>query len=108
VRRRTAIAPERGQALVLVLGLLGALLLGPLVLAAFGEALGAKGRHQRAADLAAISAARAMRDLYARLFEPPYLDSGAPNPRHLSTGAYSAWPGPPPFAAVSGTGCVFA
>ena len=53
------------------------------VLFAFGNALGAKGRHQRAADLAAISAAQVMRDLYPRLFEPPFLEPGVPNPRHL-------------------------
>src|ERR687886_1716283 len=79
---------EAGQSLVLMLGLLAALLLGALVLAAFGQALGAKGRHQKAADLAAISAAQTMRRLYARLFEPAYLESGAQNPRHLSNAAY--------------------
>ena len=45
---------------------------------------GAKGRHQRAADLAAISAAQVMRDLYPRLFEPPVPRAGVPNPRHLA------------------------
>jgi hypothetical protein len=29
-----------------------------------------------------------MRDNYQRLFEPPYLERGEPNPRHLSRGAY--------------------
>jgi hypothetical protein len=43
-------------------------------------ALGARGK--RAADLAAVSAARAMADAYPRLFEPPaYLTA-----RHLSGG----------------------
>ncbi len=79
---------ERGQSSVLMLGLAGALLAGFLVLASFGQALGAKGRHQRGADLAAISAARAMRDVYPRLFEPAVMPSGAPNPRHLSEAAY--------------------
>jgi Transglycosylase SLT domain/D-alanyl-D-alanine carboxypeptidase len=74
---------EAGQSLLLMLGLLGA-----LVLAAFGEALGARGRHQKGADLAAITAAQTMRGLYARLFEPAYLESGARNPRHLSLAAY--------------------
>jgi hypothetical protein len=31
-----------------------------------------------------------MRDNYARLFEPPFLQAGVPNPRHLSTAAYLA------------------
>jgi soluble lytic murein transglycosylase-like protein len=79
---------ERGQASILLLGVVAALLTGLLVLFAFGQALGAKGRHQRVADLAAISAAQVMRDNYARLFEPPLLPGGLPNPRHLSGAAY--------------------
>jgi uncharacterized membrane protein len=55
---------ELGQATLLVAGVVAALLLGLAVLVAFGQALGAKGRHQRA-DLAAMSAA-AMRDAYPR------------------------------------------
>ena len=31
-----------------------------------------------------------MRDNYTRLFEPPFLNAGVPNPRHLSTAAYLA------------------
>ena len=42
------------------------------------------------ADLAAVSAARAMRDAYPRLFEPPYLRPGVPNPRHLERAEYLA------------------
>jgi hypothetical protein len=71
-------------------GVVGALLLGTLVLFAFGNALGAKGRHQRAADLAAVSAAQVMRDLYTRLFEPPFIEPDVPNPRHLEQDAYLA------------------
>jgi hypothetical protein len=79
---------QSGQAAVLVLGLLAALFAGTLVLAGFGQALGAKGRHQRAADLAAMSAARVMRTAYPRLFEPVFLGPGVHNPRHLSVGRY--------------------
>jgi D-alanyl-D-alanine carboxypeptidase len=64
------------------------LLVGGLVLGSWGLALGARGKHQRAADLAAVSAARAMADAYPRLFEPPLLPDGAPNPRHISLVAY--------------------
>jgi len=71
-----------------MLGLAGALLAGFLVLASLGQALGAKGRHQRGGDLAAVSAARAMQDVYPRLFEPAVLENGARNPRHLSEAAY--------------------
>ncbi len=81
---------ERGQAALLFLGVLAALLAGTLVLFGFGQALGMRGKHQRAADLAAVSAAQVMRDNYARLFEPPFLRAGVPNPRHLSTPAYLA------------------
>src|SRR5919202_1854728 len=81
---------ERGQASLVVLAALGALLLGATMLFAFGNALGAKGRHQRAADLAAISAAQVMRDLYPRLFEPPFLEPHVPNPRHLDEDEYRA------------------
>ena len=79
-----------GQASLMMLAVVGVLLAGTLVLFAFGNALGAKGRHQRAADLAAVSAAQVMRDLYPRLFEPPFLAPDVPNPRHLEQGTYLA------------------
>jgi Transglycosylase SLT domain/D-alanyl-D-alanine carboxypeptidase/Putative Flp pilus-assembly TadE/G-like len=75
---------ERGQAAILLLGAMAALIAVALVLASFGQALGARGRVQRVADLAAISGARAMRDNYLRLFEPP----GAP--RRLDVRQYLA------------------
>ena len=81
---------ESGQALLLVLGMIAVLLAGVGVLAAFGQALGGKGKAQRAADLSAISAARSMRADYPRLFLPPVLPNGAPNPRHMSLPAYLA------------------
>ncbi len=81
---------ERGQATLLVLGLVAALLTGLLVLLALGQAVGAHGRRQSAADLAAMSAVAAMRGGYPRLFEPAFLEPGVPNPRHLSTAAYLA------------------
>jgi len=79
---------EAGQASLMMLGVIGVLLVGTLVLFGFGNALGAKARHQRAADLAAVSAAQVMRDLYPRLFEPPFLEPDVPNPRHLEREAY--------------------
>jgi hypothetical protein len=85
---RSAARAEAGQASLLLLGVVAVLLAGLAVLFAFGQALGAKGGHQRAADLAAISAAQVMRDNYSRLFEPPLLPSGLPNPRHLSGAEY--------------------
>ncbi len=71
-----------------MLGVLAAAVMGTLILVAFGQALGGKSRHQRAVDLAAVSAARSMREDYARLFEPAVLADGLPNPRHLSAAQY--------------------
>ncbi len=81
---------ESGQATLLAIGVVAAVLVGVMVLASFGQALGAKGRHTRAVDLASMSAARSMRDDLPRLFEPAVLPGGVPNPRHLSTAAYLA------------------
>jgi hypothetical protein len=81
---------ERGQASLLVLGLLGAVLAGTLILFGFGQALGARSKHQRAADLAAVSAAQVMRRHYTRLFEAAVFENGLPNPRHLSNDEYLA------------------
>ena len=81
---------ERGQASLLLLGMIAALLGGTLILFSFGQALGARSKHQRAADLAAVSAAQAMRRHYPRLFEYALLENGAPNPRHLSHAGYLA------------------
>ena len=46
---------DRGQASLLMLGVCTLLLELAVVLFAFGQALGSKGRHQWAADLAAVS-----------------------------------------------------
>ena len=81
---------QSGQAVLLLLGVIGALLVGGLVLFAFGQALGAKGRHQRAVDLAAVAAARAMHDVYPRLFEPALLEDGVADPMHLELSEYLA------------------
>jgi hypothetical protein len=81
---------ERGQGLVLLLGALFGLVFGLGVLGAFGKALLGKGRHQRAADLAAVSAARSMRDDFTRLFEPAFDKRGQANPRHLEKREYLA------------------
>ena len=80
---------ESGQALVLMLGVVAALITGSLVLAGFGQALGGKSRAQRGADLAAMSAATQMRDDYPRLFEAAVLEDGSSNPRHLSSAEYA-------------------
>ena len=79
---------ERGQALPALLGAGTILIMVALLLAAIGGAVTGKGRVQRAADLAALSAARSMRDDMPRLAEPRTLPDGTLNPRRLSRVAY--------------------
>ena len=90
VLARVAPGSQSGQSLPLVLAVAAVAVAGTMILAAFGQGLGGKSRHQRAADLAAVSAARAMRAAYPRLFQPPVLPSGLPNPRHLPRWRYLA------------------
>jgi len=89
-RPSPAIASEAGQALPLALGGIFALVFGALLLAAFGGAVTGTSRTQRAADLAALSAARSMRDDFERLFVPPRSPRGVPNPAHLPKQEYLA------------------
>ena len=81
---------EEGQALLLALGASLALIAAALALVAIAGAVTGKGRAQRAADLAAISAARSMRDDLPRLLAPAVLPSGAPNPAHIEKAVYLA------------------
>jgi Transglycosylase SLT domain/D-alanyl-D-alanine carboxypeptidase len=81
---------ENGQALPLALGGAFALIAAALALVAIAGAVTGKGRAQRAADLAAISAARSMRDDLSRLLSPPTLPDGLPNPRHMEKVTYLA------------------
>jgi hypothetical protein len=81
---------EEGQALPLALGGSFALIATALALVAIAGAMTGKGRVQRAADLAAISAARSMRDDLPRLLSPPTLPNGLPNPSHLEKATYLA------------------
>jgi hypothetical protein len=81
---------ESGQALILAIGGVFVLLAGALALVAIAGAVTGKGRVQRAADLAAISAARSMRDDLPRLLSPPTLPNGLPNPAHIDKSAYLA------------------
>ena len=79
---------ESGQAVVLAIGGSFALIAGALALVAIAGAVTGKGRAQRAADLAAISAARSMRDDLPRLLSPPTLPNGLPNPEHMGKLTY--------------------
>lgn len=79
---------QSGQALILALGACLALIAGALALVAIAAAVTGKGRVQRAADLAAISAARSMRDDLPRLLAPPRLPDGSSNPAHVAKATY--------------------
>jgi hypothetical protein len=79
---------QAGQALPLALGGAFALIVAALALVAIAGAMIGKGRVQRAADLAAISAARSMRDDLPRLLSPSRLPDGSPNPGHIEKATY--------------------
>ena len=89
-RVRVGASGESGQALILALGGAFVLIAGALALVAIAGAVTGKGRVQRAADLAAISAARSMKDALPRLLAPPTLPNGLPNPAHISKATYLA------------------
>jgi hypothetical protein len=87
---RALLAEHSGQGLPLVLGAAAALIFAALVLAAIGGPITGTARAQRAADVAALSGARSMRDDFDRLFAPAFLPTGSPNPAHLSKAEYLA------------------
>ena len=77
----------RGQALLLLMAALLAVVVGALVIGSVARGLGTRADHGSAADLAALAGARAMRDAYSHLFEPP-LVHGRPNPFHIEREEY--------------------
>ena len=81
---------ERGQASILLIGGLVALLLGVLIFALVARGGGREARAQRAADLGALAGARAMHDAYARLFEPVFADRPPAGADHVSKAEYLA------------------
>ena len=83
------VASERGQAALLLVGVLLAVLAGALVLGGVARGVGVQAEQQRAADLGALAGAQAMHGAYERLFEPAVID-GRPNARHLTVAAYTA------------------
>ena len=87
--RIVAARSARGQASVLLVGALAALLVGVLVLGAVARGVAQEAAAQRAVDLAALAGARAMLEANPRLFEPATI-GGVPNPRHLTRDAYLA------------------
>lgn len=88
-RGRRAGASESGQAILLVVGGLAFLLLGAAILAAIASGLTGRGEQQRAADLAALAAARTMAVDHPHVFEPEVVD-GVPNAAHVDRAEYLA------------------
>lgn len=88
--RSLSLRAAGGQVLPAVIGAAAVLLIAALALVSVAGALTGKGRLQRAADLAAISAARSMRDDMPRVTAPPLLPNGAPNPAHMPRDVYLA------------------
>jgi hypothetical protein len=86
--RKALLDGSPAQALPSLLGAVAILLIVAFVLVAVAGALTGKARVQRAADLAALSAARSMRDSLPRLLAPPRLPGGAPNPAHIGKRDY--------------------
>jgi soluble lytic murein transglycosylase-like protein len=85
-----ALRSAAGQASVLVVGGLVAVVLGALVLALVARGGGAEARAQRAADLGALAGARAMHDAYSRLCEPVFADRTRPGADHVTKAEYLA------------------
>lgn len=83
--RPRAAGGEGGQAALLLLGALLAACIGAVVLGGIAQGIGARGDRQRAADLAALSAARAMHDAYPRVFAPATTGT-----QHIERGEYLA------------------
>lgn len=79
---------QAGQAMPVTLFLTLAAIVAGVLLAVVGAAATGASRFQTAADLAAVSAARSMRDDHHRLFLPATLPGGVPNPAHLSEAEY--------------------
>ena len=79
----------RGQASILLIGGLAGILIATVIVGAVARAVGKEAAAQRAADLAAVAAARVMHDNYGRLFEPAYIRR-RPNPSHLEKAEYLA------------------
>src|ERR671922_2301402 len=78
---------QSGQAVLLLVAAMAAALVGAVLLGGVARGIGKGGREQRAADLGALAGARAMRESYTRLFEPPSF-AGRSNPRHLEVATY--------------------
>lgn len=85
---RARLCEHRGQASITLVGAVIAVFFAVALFAQFGSAFVAKGRDQRAADLAATAAARQLASDRWRVFVPQVLPNGSPNSSHLSEAEY--------------------
>jgi hypothetical protein len=88
---RGLIGPVRrqgGQALPLTMGACFLVIFAALLFALLAGSVTGAAATQRAADLAALSGARSMRDDLPRLLAPATLPNGAPNPAHMRRREY--------------------
>lgn len=86
--QRLRAADESGQAMLILLGILVAVLILAIIFGSLALGINRKGETQRGADIVALATARQMHSDYSRLFEMPTLDDGRPNPRHLEREQY--------------------
>ena len=87
MRRRSFWQLACGQASILLLGFMLALVVGAVALGWLGQGFGRLGVGQQAADLSALAGARAMHAAQPRLFEPAIV-ANRPNPSHLNRSQY--------------------
>lgn len=83
-----SLGPEKGQATIALLAGVFLTFVGVALFAQYGGALAARGSDQRVTDVAAAASAKRMAGDYPRLFVPPTLPNGAPNPLHMSVAQY--------------------
>jgi soluble lytic murein transglycosylase-like protein len=81
---------DEGQAVVMVMALIVALVIGGALLASLAMGIGRHQERRGVADIAALAGAEAMVVAQPRVFEPVELDRGVPNPRHLERAEYLA------------------
>lgn len=75
---------QRGQAAILLVAGCMVVFAGVAAFGQYGTAFIARGRVQRAVDLASVAAAQSMSHDFARLQSPVTLPDGSPNPAHVS------------------------
>ena len=78
------LAGQRGQAAILLVAGCLVVFTGVAAFAQYGTAFIARGRVQRAVDLAGTAAAQSMSRDFASLMTPAALPDGLPNPAHIS------------------------